>query len=225
MPVGYLMFDTDWRILQWNDSAAKIFGYSKNEIIGKSLVDYIVPEEAHHLVGDLMDEFLKGNSVHYSEKNNNIRKDKTMISCRWYNTPLANEDGEIFALLSMMEDVTEKLIAEEKLRDSKERLELALTGGDLGAWDYNVTNGEGVFDKGWHGMFGYKEGEIEQNVKGWEKIIHPDDKQEVFDKVQAHIDDPNINLDVEMRLKTKSGNYKWILSKGKVIERDKMENP
>ncbi len=127
MPIAYIMLDKQWRALEWNEAAKDVFGYTEDEILGKSVVDYIVPEESRHLVASLMDEFMKGKSVHYSERNNNIRKDGTLISCRWHNTPLVGQDGEVFAILSMAEDVTDQKLAEEKIKSSLKEKEVLLS--------------------------------------------------------------------------------------------------
>ncbi|MCH7548538.1 MAG: PAS domain-containing protein, partial [Candidatus Krumholzibacteriota bacterium] len=136
MPIAFVVWDTEWRITEWNNEAENIFGFTKAEVLGNSVLDRIVPEAARPMVAGLMPKFKERRSVHYSEPNNNIRKDGKLISCRWSNTPLSNESGEVFAVLSMAEDVTELKRAEEEIRQHTKDLTLlnelnnALNRGD-----------------------------------------------------------------------------------------------
>lgn len=122
MPFAFIIWDTEWRVIEWNNEAENIFGYTKAEVEGKSILDYIVPQEARPMVAELMSDLRDGQSVDFSEPNNNIRKDGKLISCKWRNTPLRNDNGDIFAVLSMAEDITEHKRAEEALRYSQAKL-------------------------------------------------------------------------------------------------------
>ena len=115
MPNAYILWDPDLRIIEWNKSAERIFGYSKEEMLGKQAVDFIVPKDIRNLARDVLQKLKVGEVADYSEENNNIRKDGEVISCQWYNTPLADEDGKVFAILTLAQDITERKKMEEQL--------------------------------------------------------------------------------------------------------------
>ncbi len=130
-------------------------------------------------------------------------------------------------MLSGMETVSKALTlgierkkAEEALQESEQRLELALHGGDLGTWDWQVRSGAVVFDQRWAGMLGYTSDEIEPHVRTWERLVHPDDLPHVMDVLQAHLDGRTPFYEAEHRMKTKDGGWKWILVRGRVVDRD-----
>ncbi len=124
MPNAYILWDSDLLIKEWNKSAERIFGYSKEEMLGKNAVDFIVPNDFRNLVKDVLQKLKVGEVVDYSEKDNNIRKDGKVISCQWFNTPLADEDGKVFAILTLAQDITERKQAAEELRESERNLSL-----------------------------------------------------------------------------------------------------
>ncbi len=124
MPVGYMVWDNEFKMKEWNLAAEAIFGYSKDEILGKSLLETIVPEEARNPVAEVMHQLLAGkDKVHYSEDGNNIRKDGTVISCLWFNTPLKDASDNTIGVLSMAMDVTKRKQAEAELKQYQEHLE------------------------------------------------------------------------------------------------------
>lgn len=125
MPNAYILWDKDLRVVEWNKAAEKIFGYSKQEMLGKNPVNYIVPKPVSHHVEDILRKLKIGEVADYSEKDNNIRKDGKLISCQWFNTPLTVTDkkGDIFGFLTIAQDITERKKAEELLQKQKKDLE------------------------------------------------------------------------------------------------------
>jgi PAS domain S-box-containing protein len=135
-------------------------------------------------------------------------------------------------MLSGMETVSKALTlgierkrAEEALQESEQRLELALHGGDLGTWDWQVQSGAVVFNQRWAGMLGYTSDEVEPHVRTWERLVHPDDLPHVMDVLQAHLDGRTPFYETEHRMKTKDGSWKWILVRGRVVDRDAQGAP
>ncbi len=117
-------------------------------------------------------------------------------------------------------EIAEHDKAEKALRISEERLELVLRGANLGLWDWNVKTGEVIFNDRWAEIIGYTLDELEPNVSSWEKIIHPDDVEPVMIALNDHLEGRAPNYQTEHRLRTKSGEWKWIFDSGKVFTRD-----
>ena len=117
-------------------------------------------------------------------------------------------------------DITTEKKARQALRESEQRLELALSGGDLGLWDSHLPTGRVVFNERWAQMLGYDAKEIEQRVGAWERLLHPDDAARVMQAFTEHLTGQTPYYECEYRLRTKPGDWKWILSRGKVVQRD-----
>lgn len=115
--------------------------------------------------------------------------------------------------------------AEEALKLSQERLKLALEGSFLGIWDRDIPSGKTYFDPQWKKMLGYEAGEIENNFKSWLRLVHPDDLTEVIKVFNGYLPPGMDTCEVEFRMLTKQGTWKWMLSRGKVFERDSMGKP
>ncbi|KAF1047824.1 bifunctional diguanylate cyclase/phosphodiesterase [Xylophilus sp.] len=93
----------------------------------------------------------------------------------------------------------------ERRRDA-ERLELTLTGADVGLWDWDLPSGRIIFNERWYAMLGYGRDELEPLVRNWLAQVHPDDRGELHRRLDAH-------------LRHKRGYWIWVLDRGKVMER------
>jgi PAS domain S-box-containing protein len=114
---------------------------------------------------------------------------------------------------------------EEALRHSEQRLELALWGADLGLWDWNVLTGEVYYNRRWAEMIGYDIGEIQPHYGAWLDRVHPEDMTHIAQALQLHWQGRTPFYQVEHRLQDKSGEWKWILTSGRVVARDESGAP
>jgi PAS domain S-box-containing protein len=122
----------------------------------------------------------------------------------------------------LFRDVKEK---EEALAQSEARYAITLDAVNDGLWDWDVPTGNALFSSRWYTMLGYEPHELPGNYTTFRKLVHPDDLGLVEATIQNHIRLKDAGYSVEMRMKTKSGAWKWIQTRGKVIERDAEDNP
>ncbi|MEC4803024.1 MAG: PAS domain-containing protein [Jaaginema sp. PMC 1079.18] len=111
------------------------------------------------------------------------------------------------------------------LEQNKERLQLALEGSALGYWDWQIPTGTTYFDRQWKQMLGYADSDIENSYQAWKKLIHPDDSPHILSQLQGYLRGETPLYEVELRMLNKSGQWQWILARGKVFQRDKAGNP
>ena len=110
--------------------------------------------------------------------------------------------------------------AEEELRKSEQRLKFALEATNDGLWDWILPTGEVYFSPRWQTMLGYNVGELESSYNTWESRIHPEDKEKTVQALLDHMEGRVSDYVTEQRLRTKSGDYIWVLDRGRVVERD-----
>jgi PAS domain S-box-containing protein len=123
-PLAYIEWDADLKVVDWNPAAERIFGYNKGEAKDCHAYEIIVPLEAQPHVTKIWQSILNQTGGTRST-NENVTKDGRTIVCEWYNTPLIDDDGKAIGLASLVQDVTERMHAEEKLREAKEAAEEA----------------------------------------------------------------------------------------------------
>ena len=119
-PLASIIWDTKMNVLEWNNSAQRIFGYSEEEIIGKNGFELIVPKELRPNIKESA-KILMTQKGGYRNTNQNITKNGEIITCDWYNVVLKDADGNSIGMASLAEDITEKLNSKKLLEKSEKK--------------------------------------------------------------------------------------------------------
>mgnify|MGYP003870411351 CR=1 FL=1 len=113
----------------------------------------------------------------------------------------------------------------DSLRVSEERLRLALAAANQGLYDLNVQTGEAIVNEEYAKMLGYDPATFHETNAAWIERLHPDDREPVAAVYRNYIAGLIPEYRVEFRQRTASGDWVWILSLGKVVERDDQGRP
>ncbi|MBC7786442.1 MAG: diguanylate cyclase [Methylophilaceae bacterium] len=133
---------------------------------------------------------------------------------------------EFIQMLSRwMASSLERKALEKSLVDSNFRAELAISGANLGSWDWNLVNDKSFCNNRWFEMLGYAPNEILVSMVTFDAMLHVDDKPDFYAAIKRHLDGESPELSMEFRLRHKNGSWVWIEDRGKVMERDKDGKP
>jgi len=113
-PLAVIEWDKELNVTEWNESARKIFGFRREEIINKNGIELLVPEYARDYVKEVRNGLVNNTGGLYS-LNENLTRDGQVIICEWFNTPLVDDNENIIGIASLVQDVTER-IRMEKLK-------------------------------------------------------------------------------------------------------------
>jgi PAS domain S-box-containing protein len=105
-------------------------------------------------------------------------------------------------------------------RKNNESMNLALAGADLGLWEWDLLSGKISFNDRWRDMLGYGFGEIEPDIRSWQRLVHMDDLPVIHAALHPHLNQETQSFEAEYRMRHKNGSWVWILGRGKVMERD-----
>ncbi len=123
-PIGIIEWNTEFQVVRWNPAAEKIFGYPAAEMLGHHATQ-IVPDSDRVHVAEILAALIDQRDGFYS-LNQNIRKDGTLITCEWINTPLRDPEGSSTGIFSMVQDVSDRIAAEAAIQQKSQQLEQAL---------------------------------------------------------------------------------------------------
>ena len=129
------------------------------------------------------------------------------------------------AVLSLFNDITDRIKIELDLKKSQQSLKLSIESAKLAVWDQNFVTGKVIRSKQWAIMLGYSPDEVGPMINDWLDLVHPDDVARVLKAAEQHETGQTEIFDVDHRMKTKDGSWKWVRNWGKIIERDKGGKP
>jgi PAS domain S-box-containing protein len=196
-----------------------LLGYEPAEALGKTPFDFMPEEEARRVAG-LFGSIAAARRPFAGIENTNRHKDGRLVVLECRGVPIIDVNGVFRGYRGFDQDVTDRKQAEEKLRLSEQRQELALSGANLGLWDWDVSSGKTVFDARWCSMIGYAVGELEPHVNTWRSLLHPEDVPTIHVILESHLKNETPDYEVEFRMRHQAGHWIWILARGRVVERD-----
>ena len=123
MPIAHILWNSQFWVLSWNPAAERMFGYTEQEALGKHPYDLIVSRAVQPQVDEVWRRLLQGDTTAHSVNANLTKEGRTFI-CLWSNTPIKESDGAVVGVLSMAQDITERVRAEQALRDAQQKLEM-----------------------------------------------------------------------------------------------------
>jgi two-component system, cell cycle sensor histidine kinase and response regulator CckA len=211
VPDAVCSFDTDCKLVAWNEGAERMLGYKAGEIIGRPIQSIIPEETVREEVEYCIDELNKG-EVFAGHETLRIAKDGRRVPVEISGLAL-REGRKITGYASIMRDITKRKRAEDALQQSEERLRLAMMGAADGLWDWNLKTDEVYYSPRWKEMLGYGIEELEHNLDTWKRLVHPDDMERTLVAVSDLLQERSDKLDVEFRMRHKDGHYLSVLSR------------
>ncbi|MCA9167542.1 MAG: PAS domain-containing protein [Planctomycetales bacterium] len=208
--------DVTGRITYVNEKFCQISGYSYEELIGRDhrIINsgFHPPEFFRELYGTIArGKVWRGEICNRAKDGSLYWVDTTIV-------PTLNRRNEVTRYTAIRIDVTaEKLI--------KDRLQLVLEAAQVGVWDWDIVKREFFTNDQFREMLGYDDLPATLSIDWFFDTLHPDDHSLCQQKLAIASRDENYAYDVEFRLRTKSGSYKWIRSTGKVVGRDHQGKP
>jgi two-component system sensor histidine kinase UhpB len=203
-----IAFCESGRIVDANEQLAQMLGYTREELINRPVADLAAPESQ-----SLVEQMVRtGYEAPYSHIA--IRKDGSTfpveVQARMFFS------GNRYLRVTSVRDITARKQAEEALRLSEERFEMAVRGSSDGIWDWDVRNNTVYYSPRFGELLGYQAGEFPDSLELFSSHVHPDDRTLRGNAIRAHFEKRE-PYDVEFRLQTRSNAYRWFRSRGQAI--------
>jgi|GEM_PF-2385431 len=136
-----------------------------------------------------------------------------------------DDSGQATHATGVTVDISELKATELALTESQQRTELILNAAKLGLWEWSYQTDEVFYNRHWGGMLGFKPEELAPVSKTFFDLIHPDDAPLLEEALNDQLEGKTELFEVEIRLRTKNGNWKWVHDKGRVMSRDENGAP
>ncbi len=215
--------DWEWDIatnqVHWSDEIYRIYGYEPHAIAP----DYgIVVKAMHPKSRDeflaAIDAALKGERP-FELDYTFFRPDGSVAILHTIGQVSRDHNGTPVRMTGIVQDITERKHADQALRESEERLKFVLEGSQLGLWDWNLQTGVVQRNDRWAGMLGYALAEIAPSAEQSQELVHPDEREAAWESIQNHLQGRTPLHEIEHRMRTRDGHYKWILDRARIVQR------
>jgi len=220
-PVFITTKDGKW--VDANQATVNLLGYeTKKDLFNTSVSQaYLNPNERTGLLQEVeRSGFIKDIPVEMVDKDGNILH--TLLT----TTAITNSDGEVNGFQGTIRDNTDWIEAGIKMDESRETLELAVTGTGAGLWDWDIKTNLIVINDRFADMIGYRKSELAPlTIDIWEKLSHPDDLEKSNKLILKHFAGDLYHFQTEIRMKHKNGHWIWVLNQGRVVERGPDRSP
>jgi diguanylate cyclase (GGDEF)-like protein/PAS domain S-box-containing protein len=207
-----LLAGDDGRYLDANPAACKMLGYSVAELIGRPVADVVVDGSTE--VDAAWADFLKVGS---SRGRIRLRRSDGRIIVAQFNAVAQMLPG---VNLSILSDVTEEVLNQQRQQELTALLDLAMMDANLVFWDADLQTGRMSSVNGhWHTMLGYTADDIPDTLDAWDELVHPDDAPARQAAWEAHVQGLTPTMETEFRIRHRLGHWVWFHARGRVVAR------
>ena len=241
--------DLQGRFTYLSPSIETLLGYTVDEAMALSHLDFLTPEERAREVArmqTMQNSVEADGSIAFNgqiTEHECLRKDGRRIWVEVSVNTLTNPEGEVIGLSGITRDITARKRAEqqvlelnatleqrvqertEALKRTTERLELALQATRDGLWDWNLATDQAKVSESYWEMLGHTDKPLEGSIETlWLELLHPDDRDRVLAEARSSLHVGG-HRSMEFRLRAGDGSYRWVLWRGQAVDRDFLGRP
>jgi two-component system CheB/CheR fusion protein len=197
----------------------RITGFRPDELVGRSLLDFLHPEDATEIRERLANVVAGGET---SSQPFTIRARHRDCGYVWLESTTSNllSDPAVGGIVVVSRDITARRAAEAAIAEGRERLELALSGAAVGTWEYDVETGEHRFDRRCVTILGREVDPAVTDQTGPAVVSHPDDVGQARAALLRHMRGETGWYETEFRARRGDGTWRWVAARGRIVDRD-----
>ena len=209
--VAIQWYDRNGLVLYWNNASEKLYGWSSEEALGKTLDQLIMTTEE-------LDDFV---SIWRTPTTNTSQLDPTEMTIYHRDGQektilvtifgIAQDEERIFVCMEV--DITDQTNIQNALKASTERFDLAMRASNDGLWDWDVKNNDVYYSPRWKSMLGYEEHELKNDFATWDRLTNADDMMETTQLIDECMAGKCNSYETEFRMCHKEGHWVYILSR------------
>ncbi len=212
-PLATIEWGTDYQLLKWSKQAEYMFGWTEEELLGKSWNEWLfVYEDDQAFVNEKIGKFFDKNNVHFICNNRNYTKEGKVIYCQWYNSILRDDSGEVVSMLSLVQNVTENKEMELALRESEQKFR-EVTENIQQVFFMTDFNSKMLYvSPAYEKIWGRSCESLYQDSTSWLTAVHPEDKDRARQGMETQIK-RKMGFDDTYRIIRPNGEIRWIYSR------------
>ncbi len=209
------MFDADtYQFIYVNQGAVEQLGYSQKQLLTMHPFD-IKPAYNKASLIELILPLKQEGQGSLTFVTQHQHKDGTLIPVE-VSLQYIEQKGDVALFVSVVRNISDRIEAEEALRESDERLRHSQVFANIGTWDWNIKTDDLFWSERIAPLFGYPDGQLETSYENFISAVHPGDRQAVMDAVTACVEG-HADYDIEHRVVWPNGEIHWVSERGDVV--------
>ncbi|KMQ52077.1 diguanylate cyclase/phosphodiesterase (GGDEF & EAL domains) with PAS/PAC sensor(s) [Chitinispirillum alkaliphilum] len=225
---GVISTDKNGAIVRMNREAERLTSWASEEAEGKdisSILNLINSETGQKIVNPVKEVLSTGEVYGLENHTLLISRDGKRYHISDSAAPVTNETGTVKGVVFTFSDITEKYLLQQQVIESKNSLELAIDGAELGIYSLDIKNGALQFNERFARITKTPPENLPANLEGIKNLIHPEDQEMVFKLLYKHLEGKSERYQAEHRVLSSKGEVVWVLSKGKIVKYDTNGEP
>lgn len=208
----------DGKVAFVNDAGVRLFGArDASELLGRPTLDLVHPD-SRPVAASRLRAFAEGAKSQPRMEQRYLHLDGTPFDVEAVSVRFRHDGAR--AVLSVACDITERKRAGAALLEAKERMDLAIEASGAAIWDTDLRTGEVYLSEGWGRMLGEEPKATRTTLAALMAITHPDDLERVAAASLSAMRADSPEFCEEHRVRARSGEWIWVRTGGRVIERD-----
>jgi len=201
-------------ITSWNDGATRIFGFSPEETIGRSIT-LLIPPELQPEEATILARLRAGDRIEHFETVR-VSKSGKRLNVSLTISPVRDLKGRIIGASKIARDITERRRIEDALRESQAQLTLALESSRTAIFDWDIAESRGQWNEQMTTLYNFQPAGPFITAEEWRELFHPDDRDRLTQEFERVIREHD-KFQFEFRAIRPNSNMRWILSLGRVV--------
>jgi PAS domain S-box-containing protein len=182
--IGYAGVE-DHRIQLANDAFCRMLGYTREELTAIPIEKITHPDDLA-LTQENIHRLMTGEIPSYIQQKRYFKKNGEILHAKLYVSPIRDKNDRIIVHFALIEDITQRLHAQEAMRLNNERLALAQRIGHFGVFEWNLQTRHVIASPELEEIYGIPRGTLTADVF-WDQLAHPEDRDAVRKQVEGMI--------------------------------------
>jgi PAS domain S-box-containing protein len=207
--------DLQGRWLKVPPTLCELLGYSEQELLGRRFDELTHPDDVEINLSRRL-QLLRDEIKSFDLEKRYLRQDGGIVWVYINVSVVLDANGTPVHFLSYIRDISRRKQAEQALRESEERLELALEAGGMGVWDWDTSSNRMQWSSEHFSILGLKPFSVPPTYQTWADRVHPDDRPSVSAAIARAIAERS-HYRAEYRIVLPDGSQRWVISRGEAL--------
>jgi PAS domain S-box-containing protein len=217
--LGYWILDVGsepWTLF-WSKETCRIFGLRQDEFDGRieTYFQFLHPEDRERII--LLTKAAMEGGLIFDSDHRIVLKNNNILWVHEQAELIRDEEGHPLRFIGVIQDITNRKVIEEVLREFNERYEILSKATNDAIWDWDINIGMVTWNHGLQTIFGYAESEVKFTLDWWKEKVHSQDLDGIMQSIGYAFTEQESNWSATYRFHSANGKYQYVYDRAYII--------